>query len=79
MATRKSKGVSAASAAISEKDIRKWFDDIHSYFRDKEYNYVLEHVERLFNINTTNFELCRNKKRVIVAKGTRNVYEIDSG
>lgn len=79
MAIRKSEGISTASAAISEQDIRKWFDDIHSYLRQKGYDEVLEHPERIFNADETNFQLCPQNKRVIAPKGTRNVYEVDSG
>lgn len=79
LTTRKSEGVSAASSAISEQDIRKWFDGIHSYLSQKGYNEVLEHPERLFNADETNFQLCPQNKRVIAPKGTKNVYEVDLG
>ncbi|XP_030749805.1 uncharacterized protein LOC115877675 [Sitophilus oryzae] len=65
LTTRKSEGVSVASSAISEQDIRKWFRDIHSYLNEKGYDEVLEHPERLFNADETNFQLCPQNKRVI--------------
>ncbi|KAG5865583.1 hypothetical protein JTB14_018158 [Gonioctena quinquepunctata] len=79
LTTRKSEGVSAASSAISEQDIRKWFDGIHSYLSQKGYSEVLEHPEKLFNADETNFQLCPQNKRVIAPKGTKNVYEVDLG
>ncbi|KAG5893479.1 hypothetical protein JTB14_031257 [Gonioctena quinquepunctata] len=79
LTTRKSEGVSAASSAISEQDIRKWFDGIHSYSSQKGYSEVLEHPERLFNADETNFQLCPQNKRVIAPEGTKNVYEVDLG
>lgn len=79
LTTRKSEGVSVASSAISEQDIRKWFYDIHSYLTEKGYDEVLEHPERLFNADETNFQLCPQNKRVIAPKGTKNVYEIELG
>ncbi|KAJ8983254.1 hypothetical protein NQ317_015603 [Molorchus minor] len=73
LTTRKSEGVSAASSAVSEQDIRKWFEGIYSYLSEKEYTEVLEHPERLFNADETNFQLCPQNKRSGKAKTTLTV------
>lgn len=77
LTTRKSEGVSAASSTVSEQDIRKWFEGIYSYLCEKGYKEVLEHPERIFNADETNFQLCPQNKRVIAPRGTKNVYEVE--
>lgn len=76
---RTSEAVTAASANISENDIRKWFQQIYNYLQEEGYEHILNHAERVFNGDETNFLLCPENKKVLVPKGARNVYEVDGG
>ncbi|KAI4466761.1 hypothetical protein MML48_2g00008229 [Holotrichia oblita] len=65
-----------ASSAVSESDIRKWFNSIADYLIQEGYMNILQD---LFNGDECNFQLCPKGQRVVALKGTRNVYEIDVG
>lgn len=77
LSIRSSEGVKKASACITEKDIRGWFQDIHNYFNENNLLSVLEHPSRIFNADETNFELCNSTGRVLTEKGTKNVYSTE--
>lgn len=79
LAHRQSEPVTAASSAVSEYDIRKWFSTIESYLKEKDLFSVLQHSDRVFNSDETNFQLCPKNKNVLAPKGARNVYEVDVG
>lgn len=76
---RTSEAVTAASSPISEKDIRKWFSFIDSYFNEEGYKEVFNNPSRIFNGDETNFLLCPKNKKVLAPKGCKNIYEIDQG
>lgn len=79
IAVRKPEAVTAASAKVSEKDIKNWFQDITQYLDEKSFRGILQNPERIFNGDETNFLLCPQTKKVLAPKGSRNVYEVDSG
>ena len=55
---RTSEHVTTASACVSEKDIKKWFSDIHQYLVDEKLDDILQDPTRLFNGDETGFSLC---------------------
>lgn len=79
ISVRKSEGVTQASSKVSEADIKKWFKSIHTYLEKKNFLDVLNDPNRIFNADETNFMICPQTKRVLAPKGSRNVYEIDTG
>lgn len=76
---RESEAVTRASASLSEKDIRKWFEDITNYLRDENAIEILKDPTRVYNGDETNFVLCPKTCKVLAIKGTKNVYEVDQG
>nr|CAI5852989.1 unnamed protein product [Callosobruchus analis] len=76
---RTTEAVTAASAPISEKDIRKWFDFIESYLIEENYRQILNDASRVYNGDETNFLLCPKNKKVLAPKGSKNVLEVDHG
>ena len=75
---RQPEGVTAASATVSEADIKKWFKTITEYLNDENYSDVLQYPSRIFNSDETCFMLCPKTKSVLAPKGVRNVYEVDN-
>nr|CAI5827091.1 unnamed protein product [Callosobruchus analis] len=65
---RTTEAVTAASAPISEKDIRKWFDFIESYLIEENYRQILNDASRVYNGDETNFLLCPKNKKVLAPK-----------
>lgn len=61
---RESETVTRPSASFSEKDVRKWFEDITNYLREENANEILKDPTRVYNGDETNFV---------------NVYEVDQG
>lgn len=77
---RKAEAVTAASASVSEQDIKKWFNDIYTYFQEKGIQDILQDPSRIFNGDETNFYYCpTDLGKVLAPKGTKNVYEVDQG
>lgn len=74
---RTSEAITAASANISESDIRKWFIEIESYLKEKHLFDILEDPNRVFNGDETCFLLCPKNKKVLAPKGAKNVYEVE--
>ena len=70
--------VSAASARVSEMDIRKWFFGIETYLKEENLFNILKSPDRVFNSDETCFMLCPKNKTVLAPKGAKNVYEIDN-
>lgn len=79
ISVRKSEAVTQASSKVSEADIKKWFRDIHTYLENKNFLDVLNNPNRIFNADETNFLICPQTKKVLAPKGSRNVYEIETG
>nr|CAH7762579.1 unnamed protein product [Callosobruchus chinensis] len=74
---RTSESVSAASACVAEKDIRKWFTEIKNYLDSK--NITMEDPSRVYNGDETGFQICPNTGKVFAAKGAKNVYSVEKG
>lgn len=53
ISVRTSEHVTTASACVSEKDIKKWFSDIHQYLVDEKLDDILQDPTRLFNGDET--------------------------
>jgi len=79
LSTRTSEHVTAASVCISEKDIRKWFDDIYQYLEEENLCDILTDPSRVFNGDETGFSLCPKTKTVLAPKGSKDVYEVAVG
>ncbi|XP_025205825.1 uncharacterized protein LOC112602107, partial [Melanaphis sacchari] len=76
---RTSERVTTASACVSEKDIKKWFSDIHQYLVDEKLDDILQDPTRLFNGDETGFSLCPKTKSVLAPKGAKDIYEVAVG
>jgi len=79
ISVRTSEHVTTASACVSEKDIKKWFSDIHQYLVDEKLDDILQDPTRLFNGDETGFSLCPKTKSVLAPKGTKDIYEVAVG
>lgn len=75
--SRTAEAVTAASANVSEENIRKWFIQIEEILQENQWMEILEHPSRIFNGDETNFQLCPKNSKVLSEKGNKNVYEID--
>lgn len=71
--------VTSASATVSENDIRCWFGQIETYFKEKNITDLLEDPTRIFNGDESGFLLCPKGGTVLAPKGAKNVYETDRG
>jgi hypothetical protein len=76
---RTSEAVNAASSVVSEENIRKWFDKVQGYIREKKFEEVMDDPSRIFNGDETGFQICPSTGSVLAKNGARNVYSIDKG
>jgi hypothetical protein len=64
---------------LSEENIRKWFDEVQEYVREKNLEEVMDDPSRIFNGEETGFHICPSTGSVLAQKGTTDVYSTDSG
>ncbi|KAI4455739.1 hypothetical protein MML48_9g00000314 [Holotrichia oblita] len=76
---RTPEGVTAASANVSEENIKGWFAEVESYLKEKRYFSILEDPSRVYNGDETCFQFCPKLGKVIAPKGAKNIYEVDRG
>lgn len=69
LAVRTPEPVTDASSKVSENDIRKWFEQIQEYMNKKNYAEIVDHPERVFNGDETNFLMCPKTGKVLAPKG----------
>ncbi|XP_072395014.1 uncharacterized protein [Diabrotica undecimpunctata] len=74
---RTPEAVTAASSAVSEKDVKKWFTGVQEYLHRKGYIDILQDPSRILNGDETCFLLFPKNKRVLAVKGSKNVYQIE--
>lgn len=74
---RTPEGVSSSSSKVSEKDIRKWFENIKTYLVSKGFDNILNDPSRIFNSDETGFNLCPKNSTVLAPRGSKNVYEVE--
>jgi hypothetical protein len=61
IASRTPEGVTAASAGVSEENIRGWFKSVEDILKEENVFDVLSDPESVFNSDETNFMLCPRK------------------
>lgn len=76
---RTSEAVTSASSCVSEKDIRKWFQEIAEYMSDNKLESVIQDPSRIFNGDETAFQICPSTGKVLASKGEKNVYSVEHG
>ncbi|KAI4455752.1 hypothetical protein MML48_9g00000300 [Holotrichia oblita] len=74
---RTSEAVTAASANVSESNIKKWFAEMEDYLTSKGFREILDHPTRVMNADETCFHLCPKNNKVLAPRGARNVYEVE--
>ncbi|KAI4462451.1 hypothetical protein MML48_4g00003908 [Holotrichia oblita] len=57
------------SERVPEADIQKWFSQIETSIKEKNYFDILEQPERVFKSDETCFMLCPKNKSVLASKG----------
>lgn len=65
-----SEAVTAASATVSESDVKKWFTEIYSYLCSKALDNILNDPARMLNADETCFNLWPKNTKVLASKGT---------
>ena len=76
---RKPERVSKARAAITETEIRKWFNLLRENLREINALDILEDPDRIFNSDETAIRLCPASGKVLGEKAWKNIYEIAPG
>ncbi|XP_058836948.1 uncharacterized protein LOC131693263 [Topomyia yanbarensis] len=76
---RKPEAVSAASANVTEENIRHWFQSVYEILVEEGQNDILSDPTRVFNGDEIGFSLDPETKAVICSKSEKNVYVIDTG
>ncbi len=82
IAFRNSQSVSLGQAQVSEQMIRNWHAGFKAYL-EKEYPQeapkILSNPTRLWGADESGFPFCPKTQRVLAPKGTRHVYQVQSG
>ncbi|XP_058827314.1 uncharacterized protein LOC131687258 [Topomyia yanbarensis] len=73
---RKPSTLARYRATIQEDQIRAWFDEVRSYIRDENLEYLLKCSDRIFNLDETAFELVVRKRKCLSTKDTKHLYSV---
>lgn len=79
LSIRTPEGVTKASAAVSEDDIRNWFQRVHDYLDKENQLDILNDPSRIFNGDESGFSFEPGSKRVIATKGRKNIPIVEPG
>ncbi|KYM93390.1 hypothetical protein ALC62_16007, partial [Cyphomyrmex costatus] len=74
LVTRVAQNLTHTRASVTEKEIRNWFNEVHSYLI--KLNLLNIHPSRVFNCDESVFLLCPKSDQVIVRKGSKSVYKV---
>lgn len=69
--------VTKSSANVSEEDIRRFFNDFSKWLTDEGFDHLKSDPTRWLNADETGFELNPKPKRVLAAKGQRDVHHVE--
>lgn len=85
LALRKPEFNSKASGCLTKSDILSWFDKVFNLISgrdkigDQDFSEVLKDPNRCYNAEESFFLLNPSMGKVVVLKGTKNVFEVKSG
>lgn len=75
MKTRRSEKLGAASANVTEANLRGWFRDVFVWMKDNNYEEMMNDPCRVFGADKTSFKLAPDSRPVVAEVGTANVYD----
>lgn len=80
LSTRKAQLVTQASSRVTLENLRGWNREVTDLAVKYNVMHILENKpELIFNLDETNFLVVPESKRVVAAKGARNVLKISNG
>lgn len=74
IAERTAENISSARDAVTEDQINNWFKEVKSYLNENDLSGILEDPDKIFNTDESAFFLSPKPGRVLVKRGTKNVY-----
>lgn len=77
LTTRGSETLARASACVTKKDVVAWFETWMQYLMEESLLNVFDEPDRILNMDESGFVLNPKGKLSIVAKGSREVLEIN--
>lgn len=76
VSNRMAQNLTKSRASVSEVGLKNWFTEIYDYLKEENLDHVLNHPERIFNVDEAAFFLNPKGNRVLVPRGEKNVYQI---
>ena len=76
---REAESINSARATVSEKNIKKWFQELREYLKEENAEDILEDPRHIFNADESGFETCPKTGKVLGPISFDNLYEIKSG
>lgn len=71
---RTAQNLTSSRSAVTEKNIRAWFEEVEQYMRENQIFEVLNEPTRVFNCDETAFFLNPSNNRVLAKKGQKTVH-----
>lgn len=68
--------ISRATACVNFKDIKAWFNSVHTALSQQQMESILFEPDRIFNADETGFMLDPKKGYVIAPKGAKRVHNV---
>ncbi|KAJ8936396.1 hypothetical protein NQ314_012382 [Rhamnusium bicolor] len=73
--TRVAQNLTSSRAAVKKQNRLAWFEEVLEYLKENGYDHILQDPVRVFKGDETAFFLNPKGKRVLAAKGDKNIYQ----
>lgn len=73
---RVTQNLSRVRSAVTEENLRKWFDHVHKFCETNNCTEALGNPNRIYNLDETAFFLSPEIGKVIARRGARTVYNV---
>ncbi|XP_050499973.1 uncharacterized protein LOC126880248 isoform X2 [Diabrotica virgifera virgifera] len=75
ISNRVAQNLTPTRSAVTKEDIQKWFREVYNYFRENNYEEILNDPNRVFNADESAFFLNPKGNKVLARKGDKTVYQ----
>ncbi|XP_049786324.1 uncharacterized protein LOC126188757 [Schistocerca cancellata] len=76
---RHAESINTVRAAVTEENIRQWFNELHQHLQQGNNLDILNEPKRIDNADETGFETCPKTGKVLGPISFDNLYEVKSG
>ena len=73
--TRLPQNLTTSRASVTKPQLKRWFEEVHSYLKENKFDDILKEPNRVFNMDETAFFLNPKGNKVLAPKGEKSIYQ----